>query len=192
MNAINEGFDSVIVSRFFDDSDVTHHCHDKIENELSKKQKILADVIYWVRNLNMGKEVCTKYGLHPGPAGHLDKKGRWWPSPMEACDSTEGRCPALRSTIKKGTKSPVQVSTWYEPWSVWKHCKTLQHCQYLVKYRLSYLYETFGTPTLDYLIRAVLHKDDLPLLINEPENNILKLFVEHSLSGLNPIMTKVY
>jgi len=182
-------FDVSLTSQYFDEDDVTHHCHDRIEEELSAKQKIVADVLHWSRNLRIGREVCTQYGLYPGPHGVIDKKRRWWPSPLEACDCPEGVYHAVKTRIKKLKDGRTTESFWYHPWSLYKHCASIQHCQYLAKYRIAYIYEKCN-PWMDKFLKVV-KSGDYPLLINSHDHDIIGKFVQDALKGKFDI-NKVY
>ena len=96
-----------------------------------------------MRNLNMGLQGSIKKRFCPGPRGRRDKNGWWWPVPNEGCDQWLSHW--------EGNK--------LDPWSLWKHCKSFQHTEYLVKHRIEYLVDaTFNgieVGIVAYLLRCL-------------------------------------
>jgi hypothetical protein len=183
MKDINDNFFAVLNSKNFKNYTIVQQCHEDIEKDLSREQKIAADVLYWLRNLNMGREVCIKFSVYPGPYGILDKKSKWFPLYLESCDDIENMQHSLGVPVN-------EKSTWLNPWSIFKHCKSLQHCQYMVKYRLHHLYNKIQR--FDHLISLAADCSLLPLFINGDDRDILAFFAKRSLDGTGFDMNKKY
>jgi len=154
---------------------IKFQCHEGIENELNKEQRIAADVLYWARNTSFGLKGCIKFQISPGPKGIKDKRGRWWPAPYEACDNPYAQSHKIEYDKSNNHK-------WVNPWSLWKHSKSLQHCQYLVKYRPYYIFGEGKISYIDRFIDMVLDQS-YALAINLPENSIMGKFAKEALQG---------
>jgi hypothetical protein len=96
--------------------------------DLRPEEKILAELVYWLRNRNIKKEGAISWQVYPGPSGHKTQKGVWYPNPIEACDAFNG------PIIIVGEEGSARI----DPWGLYKHCKSMQHVKYMVRYR-SYL-----------------------------------------------------
>jgi len=97
---------------------------------LTGKKLILAGIYYWARNKHAegGLQGRIQARFFPGPRGFKIHRGLWVPHPMDGCDSCEVQSHTIDDASKK---------TGYrlDPWKMWKHCKTLEHCKYLVAHR---------------------------------------------------------
>jgi hypothetical protein len=110
----------------------------------SDKERTVVKLAHWMRNLNMGLQGSIKKRFCPGPRGRRDKNGWWWPLPNEGCD-------AWLSHWEEGKKP--------DPWILWKHCRSFQHTEYLVKHRIEYLVDTtfngIEPGVIAYLLRCL-------------------------------------
>jgi len=100
---------------------------------LTIQEKAVSELAFFLRNLNLGLQFSIKNQFHPGPHGRKDAKGRWWPSIQESCDAYVGHWKEEVPEMGKGR---------FDPWALWKHCKSLQHTEYLVKNRLIHLVDS--------------------------------------------------
>lgn len=101
--------------------------------ELTDDERVVAGILFWARNKKIvgGLEERIQKGFLVGPSG-MKSKGFWHPTGMEACDRYLPNFTAWTELSKKVKSRP-------NPWAVWKHCRTLGHCTYLVKHRASYV-----------------------------------------------------
>ena len=87
---------------------------------LNAQERALSELLYFMRQLNLGKEGAIKLRFHPGPFGRIGQRGWWWPLPNEGCDFDLEHWDGLGKP---------------DAWALWKHCRTIQHVEYLVKNR---------------------------------------------------------
>lgn len=108
------------------------------------KERAIVKLTHWMRNLNLGLQGSIKKSFRPGPRGRRDKNGWWWPAPNEGCDQ-------WLSHWEEGKKP--------DPWRLWKHCKSFQHTEYLVKHRIEWLIDTtfngIDPGVIAYLLRCL-------------------------------------
>jgi hypothetical protein len=162
MDLVGEEESYPIISKHFGKYGHKVQCHDNIKT--TKKEEVASHILYWSRHLNMGHKVCQEYGIYPGPRGVIDKKRRWWPAPLESCDCLKYKAHTYitsQRTLKSGEVKEYQRPDLY---SIWHHCRSLQHCRYLVKYRLHHVYECVSA--MDSLIDMV-EQEAYPLFIRE-------------------------
>jgi len=88
----------------------------------------LALVLHWLRSRKKDIAWCMDMDCRPGPSGHIRKgKGWWMPDPHEAC--------LCQVTISRGGYDREKGKTEWSvnPFAWWHHCKTYEHCLFLVK-----------------------------------------------------------
>jgi len=127
---------------------------------LTDRERAIVKLAHWMRNLNLGLKGSIKKSFHPGPRGRRDKNGWWWPVPNEGCDQ-------WLSHWEEGKKP--------DPWALWKHCRGIQHTEYLVKHRIEYLVNTTFNGIAPGLILYLLHCiiEDVPDTKLGPRNEQL-------------------
>ena len=121
-------------------------------------QRALARVLHWLRNKKKDLSWCIARECYPGPRGHMKKgKGIWMPEPEEAClKKVEIRIQVQENQGKKGHIR-------YDPYAFWRHCKTYEHCLYMIMERPRVTYLRLPVEQVS-LIGAALLKDCVPLL----------------------------
>lgn len=108
--------------------------------DLSEDERILVEILYYLRNTKNGLEYCIKNQIYPGPKGkkcktlESPKRVIWMPIPAEACDK-----PLDIGTEVNESGKIIN----YNPFFYYKHCKTREHCEYLVKHRISHVINFF-------------------------------------------------
>jgi len=134
--------------------------------ELTLMERALSEFIYWARNKNIGVQESMKRRFYPGPHGIKTKKG-WFPNPMEGCDAF----------IKFDSNHGPDNKYVYDPWTWWKHCKSLAHIEYLVKNRIGILLQDFMR-SQDHHIKSLIS------IIEKNEQNLIEQIPEHTPIGV--------
>ena len=147
--------------------------------DLTPQERALAEIIYWARNKKKGLKFCIDRQFYPGPRGHKDKSGLWFPHPTECCDSG----PSVYGIIEKDVS---ESQKWAERTYAWRnHCKTIPHIEYLIKNRFNWIFENvlnWGAPNcLKTMLDMIINKN-YPLYISD-ERWIIQEFVEDLLKG---------
>jgi hypothetical protein len=157
---------------------------------LTKKERAITELVLWMRNLNQGLKFSMKNHFHIGPFGIRDKKGWWWPCPSEGCDAC----------IKHVVIIPIAgVKSKWNPWALWKHSKSLQHIEYLLKNRPDYLLESTFKGLNVYAIQMMLKNIEedtiynLRAIANESSNWYINKFFDDVTSGkfIRPYENKI-
>jgi len=142
------------------------------------EQKALARILHWLRNKKKDLNWCHKHSCYPGPKGYIVKgKGIWMPRPEEAClaDVTP-----YKEHI--GDKVANYGHGWQvDPYAWWRHCKSYEHCLYLVQDRLSHINCLIGIPPRIAYIASAIMLDCVPVLASSNDNFVREFFKDWSL-----------
>lgn len=142
--------------------------------KLTPGEEALVKIFFWARNKKKTLDFCNQNQFYPGPSGHKDKKGVWWPSTSESCDAILDR---PGETVDKG-----DAQNYLHPWRWFIHCKSLQHITYLVKHRMSYLRSSRFCEHGSFSALFKIVKNGENLLGYEGSKDILiKMYVEDNL-----------
>lgn len=87
-------------------------------------------VLHWLRMRKKSVKWCREMNCYPGPAGHVMKRNGWWmPAPHEAC--------LCQVKVSQGEfEDGLGSVKWHvQPFAWWHHCKTYEHCLFIVRNR---------------------------------------------------------
>jgi len=141
---------------------------DPAREELPTKSEIaMALVLHWMRSRKKDLAWCQRADCFPGPTGNKNKKGWWMPAPHEGC-----MCPIIVcEPIFKKEDTKVKVKWNVEPFAWLRHCKTYEHCLFLIQNKRLH---RFRVQRLDVTrLAAHILMNTIPLLVDESDSNVL-------------------
>lgn len=145
----------------------------KPEN-LSNHEKIIVEILYYLRNIKKPLEYYMKNKIFPSPKGkkvtQQTKRTLWLPTPPDACDK-----PLF-------TELETDQERKYNPYAYYYHCKTKEHCIYLVKHRINHVLEFFLQKGILINIVQCIGRGDILTLIDYPVEWV-KDFIFEVISG---------
>ena len=122
---------------------------------LRGKDLLLARLLHWARNKPMENlQARIQHRFFPGPKGFKTGRGLWVPAPEDGCDFGIHNHQVMDESKKSGYR--------VDAWLMWKHCKSMEHCEYLVAHRYNMVFtffsENIGVSYLSDMMRAVENK----------------------------------
>jgi len=132
--------------------------------EPTEEQEAIARILYWLRDKKKDKEWCWKRSCRPAPKGFSTKpRGIWMPSPEESCLAPVA---THYEITKENGKSGVAV----KPYAWWYHCKSYDHCLFLVQARLPFVARLLGEDMVRTTrMAAALMTNNVPVLTADSE-----------------------
>lgn len=107
------------------------HCTDSTKPP-TEEEKYAAVVLHWLRNMKKELSWCMNNQCYPSPKGYKTKpSGIWIPAPREACLATVKTEETYANKHDKNYVRPI-------PYAWWEHCKSYEHCLFLVQHRKQY------------------------------------------------------
>ena len=150
---------------------------------LFDKDLLLARLLHWARNKPMENlQARIQLRFFPGPKGFKTGRGLWVPAPEDGCDFGIHNHQVMDDSKKSGYR--------VDAWLMWKHCKSMEHCEYLVAHRYNMVFTSFlehgslyslSLPYLSDMLTSIEQKR-FDLMV-EDERWIVKAFGTDAMKG---------
>jgi hypothetical protein len=165
-------------------------CSGTVPLEASDEQRYAALVLHWLRTKKKSLDWCRKASCYPSPKGIKARNMMsarhytlWLPGQSEMC---QAHIELFQSVMDEGGKSHIKCT----PYAWWKHCKSYEHCLYLLVHKPHHFYKQLSEPSRVPKITAALMFDCVPVLANENDLVISEFFKDWC-SGNVPKITDV-
>jgi len=149
----------------------------------SEEERWMALVLHWLRVKRKSKQWAMDNKCWAGAKGYMKASRIWMPAPGEACESD---VVTYDVHMDFGNLGPEVKKCYPFAWA--EHCKTYQHCLYIVRFRKRYLSRRIGPERLS-LLSAALQAGCVPVLVDH-KDSLARMLYKDWCAGRVPAMPK--